>query len=159
MSCSPEPYSHSENKAKVDLNLSNYATKSDLKIVTSVHSSNFAEVVNLANFKSDVNEFKNVPSDLNTLKTVLAMSLILANLSTKQIIILKDIEDKMNSITNLTITAPLSALEIMIANIGTLVEKASYVEKIKEIEGKYFTTCDYNNFTNNIIDAKIKIKN
>ena len=31
-----------------------------------------------------------------------------------------------------------------------------YDSKISDIEGKYFTTSDYNKFTNDILDAKIK---
>ena len=34
-----------------------------------------------------------------------------------------------------------------------------YSPKISEIEGKYFTTSDHNNFTRDIIDARIKQKN
>ena len=32
------------------------------------------------------------------------------------------------------------------------------LQKKKEIESKYFTTCDYNKFMNDIIEAKVKIK-
>ena len=37
------PYGHSKNKIKVELDLSNYATKSDLKSATGVDISQFAE--------------------------------------------------------------------------------------------------------------------
>ena len=33
----PEPYRHSKNQTKVELDLSNYATKSDLKSATSIN--------------------------------------------------------------------------------------------------------------------------
>ena len=39
-----------------------------------------------------------------------------------------------------------------------LVKKTDYGAKISEIEGKYFTTSDYNNFTSDILEAKIKQK-
>ena len=39
-----------------------------------------------------------------------------------------------------------------------LSEKAGYDAEIKDIKNKYFTTYDYNKFTNNILDAKITAK-
>ena len=45
----PEPYSHNKNKIKVKLDLSNYATKSDLKWPTSIDTSKFARKIDLAN--------------------------------------------------------------------------------------------------------------
>ena len=40
-SCFTEPYSHNKNKIKVELDLSNYATKSDLKRVISINTPKF----------------------------------------------------------------------------------------------------------------------
>ena len=37
-------------------------------------------------------------------------------------------------------------------------KKADYDAEIKDIKDKYFTTSDYNKFTNNILDAKITAK-
>ena len=39
-----------------------------------------------------------------------------------------------------------------------LSKKFDYDEKILGIEGKYFTTSDNNDFTNNMLNAKIKVK-
>ena len=39
-----------------------------------------------------------------------------------------------------------------------LVKKIDCDTKVKDIEGKYFTTADYNKFTNVILDIKIKQK-
>ena len=39
-----------------------------------------------------------------------------------------------------------------------LVKKTDYDTKVKDIEGKYFTSADYNKFTNVILDIKIKQK-
>ena len=44
----------SGRRMKVELDLSNYVTKTDLKNATAVHTSSFAKKINLANFKSDV---------------------------------------------------------------------------------------------------------
>ena len=59
---------------KVELDLSNYATKADFKNGTDAVTSKFAKKVDLANLKSQVDKvnignLKNVPSGLNSLKT------------------------------------------------------------------------------------------
>ena len=69
----PEPKSSGE-KVKVELDLSNYATKANLKNETGVDTSKFAEKVDLANVKSkvdklDIDKLKNVPSGLSSLKS------------------------------------------------------------------------------------------
>ena len=50
----PEPYIHSRNKIKVELDLFNYATKSDLKITTGGDTSKFTQMVNLVSLKLDI---------------------------------------------------------------------------------------------------------
>ena len=55
-----------------ELNLSNYATKTDLKNATVVDTSTFAKKVDLANLKSDVDKLdidklKNVPTNLSNM--------------------------------------------------------------------------------------------
>ena len=59
---------------KIELNLSNYATKADIKNTTGVDTSNFDRKADLADLKSDVDKsdngkLKNVPSNLSHLKT------------------------------------------------------------------------------------------
>ena len=58
---------------KVELDLSNYATKADFKNVTGVDTSDLSKNTDLANLKSeneklDIDKIKNVPSGLNSLK-------------------------------------------------------------------------------------------
>ena len=43
MSCFPEPHTISKNKIEVELDLSNYVTKSDLKNASGVDTSDFAK--------------------------------------------------------------------------------------------------------------------
>ena len=59
---------------KCELDLSNYATKLDLKNVTGVDTLDFAKKAYLANLKRDVDKLdidklKNVPSNLSNLKS------------------------------------------------------------------------------------------
>ena len=68
----PKPNSLGTN-VKVELDLSNYATKADLKNVTGVDGSDFAKTIDLANLKFgvdklDVDKFKNIPTNLRNLK-------------------------------------------------------------------------------------------
>ena len=54
-------------RIKVELDLSNYATKTDLKNATGVDTSKFAKRVDLANLKFsvdklDIDQLKNVPT-------------------------------------------------------------------------------------------------
>ena len=69
---------------------------------------------------------------------------------------IKDIEDKIPSITNLATTVALTAVENKIPNVNTLVKKAYYDAKISEIEKKCFTPSDFNKVTNDNSDAKVK---
>ena len=50
------PYKSSSNNIKVELDLSNYATKNDLKNITHVDVSSFASKTNLAALKSEVDK-------------------------------------------------------------------------------------------------------
>ena len=68
---------------------------------------------------------------------------------------INEIEGKIASIINLATTAALNVVENKISNVSDLIKKIDYDENIKDIEGKYFTTPDYNKFTDNILDVKI----
>ena len=122
----PEPKS-SGGRVKVELDLSNYATKADLENATGVDTSKSAKKVDLANLKSDVDKLdidklKNAPSNLNNLKSkvdkldvdkLVPVPVHLSKLSdvVKNDVVKKDvynakienIEDKIPDITNLLI--------------------------------------------------------
>ena len=59
----------STRRVKNKLDLSNYATKADLKNATGVDTSKFAEKVDLASLIFDVDKLKNRPSGLRSLKS------------------------------------------------------------------------------------------
>ena len=63
----PEPKS-SGRRVKVELDLSNYAAKGDLKSATGIDTSDFAKKVDLATLKSNIDKLEKVPNDLNNLK-------------------------------------------------------------------------------------------
>ena len=76
----PKPQSHKEN-VKIKVDLSNYATKADIKNFTHVDTSNFALKMNLANLKTEVDKIdtdklKTVPVDLSKLSNVVKNEVI-----------------------------------------------------------------------------------
>ena len=63
------PYKSSSNNIKVELDLANYTTKTDLKNITHVDVSSFASKTNLAALKTeadkiDAHKLKTTPTDL-----------------------------------------------------------------------------------------------
>ena len=54
MSFFPEPYTHRKNKTEVELDLSDYGTKPNLKNVTDVDKLKFAKKTGLASLKSEI---------------------------------------------------------------------------------------------------------
>ena len=119
----PKPKSLGAN-AKVELDLSNFETKTDLKNATGVDTSSFAKKTDLANLKSDVNKLyidklKNIPT-ISNLKSkvdkldVDKLVLVPVNLSklsdmVKNYAKIKDIEDKIPDTTNLATNTTLNA--------------------------------------------------
>ena len=128
----PKPNSVRAN-VSVELDLPNYATKTDLKNATGFDTLSFAKKIDLANLKSDVDKLdidglKNITTNLSNLKSnvdkldVDKLVPILADLSRlgdvlKNDVVKKDvcnakitnIEDKIPSITNLATNASLNA--------------------------------------------------
>ena len=71
----PKPYEPFGGNINVRVDLSNYATKDDIKNITHVDTSRFALKTNLANLKSEVNKLdgdklKSIPTDLSKLSDV-----------------------------------------------------------------------------------------
>ena len=110
---------------KIELDLSNYATKTDLKKATEVDTSSFAKNIDLANLKSDVDkldidELKHVssglskvdkldvdklvpvPIDLSKLSDVVENYVVKKDVYNAKI---KNIKDKIPDITNLATNA------------------------------------------------------
>ena len=60
--------------------------------------------------------------------------------------------------TTAVLNTRISAVENKTPSVSGLVKKTNYGAKTKDIEGKYFTTADCNNFASDILDVKIKRK-
>ena len=79
----PKPQSHEEN-IKVEIDLSNYATKEDIKNITHVDTLRFALKTNLTNLKTevdklDIDKLLPVPTDLNKLSNVVKNDVVKKN--------------------------------------------------------------------------------
>ena len=75
------PYKSSNSNVKVELDLTNYATKTDLKNITHVDASNYALKTNLAALKTEVDKIdtdklKTVPDDLAKLTNVVKNEIV-----------------------------------------------------------------------------------
>ena len=119
----PEP-KYLGGRVRVELDLSNYTTKTDLKNAPGVDTSKFAKKVDLASLKSNVDKLgtdklKNVPTNLSNLKSkedkldvdkLVPVPVDLSKLSdvVKNDVVKKDVynaEDKVPDITNLAANA------------------------------------------------------
>ena len=71
----PKPSNHKENTIKVKIDLTNYATKEDIKNITHVNTSNFALKTNLSSLRTyvdklDIDKLVPIPNDLSKLSNV-----------------------------------------------------------------------------------------
>ena len=77
----PKSFKSFGKNINVKVDLSNYATKPDLKNITHVDTSSFASKANLANLKTEVykldtDKLKTVPVDLSKLSNVVQKELV-----------------------------------------------------------------------------------
>ena len=75
------PYKSSSNNVKIELDLTNYVTKTELKNITHVDVSNFASKTNLSALKTevdkiDVDNLKTTPTDLAKLSNVVKNDIV-----------------------------------------------------------------------------------
>ena len=128
----PKPYEPFGGDINVKVDLSNYATKSDLKNATGIDTSKLAAKSDLVSLKAevdklDIDKLKGVPTDLSNLKSKAGKLHIgklettpvdlskLSNLAKNDVIKkteynakIKNIEDKIPNITNLAIKTTLN---------------------------------------------------
>ena len=126
----PKPKSLGAN-VKVELDLSNYASKTDLKNATGVYASSFAKKTDLANLnnlksevdKIDVDKLVPIPVDLSKLSDVVKKDVIKKDLYNAKI---KNIEDKIPDITNLaTNGTPNAKINVVKSEIPSIIHLAT----------------------------------
>ena len=144
MSAYYPPYRSSSNNVKLELDLTNYATKTDLKNITHVDVSSFASKTNLAALKTevdkiDVDKLKTVPDDLAKLSNVV-----------KNKVVKKTDFSADNYVTRTKFSTDTNSVD----------DKIDKVEKkipdISSLETKRNVTTLVNNLNNRIDNLKIK---
>ena len=173
------PYKSSSNNVKVELDLTNYATKTDLKNIVHVDVSSFASKTNLAALKTEVDKtdtdkLKTAPSDLAKLTNAIENDVVKkTDYNTK----LTSIEAQIagltkNTVDNLADITKLKAIDTnsfvnktkFSADINTLDDKIDGVEKKKpDISGLATkTSLNYylqtSTFNSKVTEVENKIK-
>ena len=116
------PYKSSSNNIKVELDLTNYATKTDLKNITHVDASSFTSKTNLAALKTEVDNI-----DTDKLKAAPADFAKLTNA------IENDVVKKTNYSTKVT------SIEAQIAGLTkNIVDNLADITKLKAIDTNSF---------------------
>ena len=136
----PKPYRAFGRNAKVELDLSSYATKADLKNATGINTSNFTLISNFASLKAevhkiDVDKLKIVLADLSKLSNVVNNDVVKKIVYDKLVTEVHDI-DTSGFVLKTKHNTDKSELVNKISNTSELVKKVGCNAKISEIEGK-----------------------
>ena len=132
------PYKSSNNNVKVELDLTNYATKTDLKNITHVDVCSFASKTNLAALKTELDKI-----DVDKLKTTPVLAK-LTNAAEHDIVKKTDYDTKMTSI------------EAQIAGLTkNTVDNLADITKLKAIDTNSFVTRTKFSADTNALDDKI----
>ena len=133
------PYKSSSNNVKVELDLTNYATKADLKNITHVDVSSFASKTNLAALKTEIDKI-----DTDKLKTAPTDLAKLTNAIENDVVKKTDYNTKVTSI------------ETQIAGLTkNTVDNLADITKLKAIDTNSFVTRTKFSADTNALDDKI----
>ena len=141
------PYGSSRGGIKVELEMSNYATKTDLKNVTHVDVSSFPSKTNIANLKTevdklDIDKLTLVPSDLAKLSNVVKNDVVKKSEYNKLVTKVDNIDTTEFAKKNKyekdgsDFEDKNSKIDKKIVDVSGLVKKTDFNTKFTEIEGK-----------------------
>ena len=135
----PKPYEPFSGDINVTVDLSNYATKDDIKNITHVDTSSFALKINLTNLKTkvdklDIDKLATVPVDLSKLSNVVK-NVVKKAVYDKLVAKVNNI-DTSDFVLKINFNTKFTGLENKIPNTSDLVKKTDYNTKITEIEDK-----------------------
>ena len=136
----PKPYEPFSGDINVKGDLSNYATKTDIKNISHVDTSSFALKTNLANLKSEVNKLDidkliPIPADLRKLSNLVKNDVVKKTLYIKLVTKVDNI-DTSGFVLKTKYDIDKSELENKVPDTSAFVKKTDYNTKITEIEGK-----------------------
>ena len=181
----PKPFnSHFGDSIKVKIDLSNYATKADIKNISRIDPSSFALKTNLADLKGEVDKLdigKLVPTPVdlsklsdvvkNDVKKTVYNKLVakLDNIDTSDFVLKTkyntdktELENKIPDISNLATKTALTAIENKIPSFSNLVKKTDY-NKVTDVENKinnhnkdkYVHTSEFNKLPADVFNARL----
>ena len=136
----PKPYELFRRDVNVEVDWSNYATKTDIKNISHVYTSNFALKSNLMSLKTevdkiDIDKLVPVPVDLSKLYDVVKNDVIKKTLYEKLVTKVNGV-DASAFVLKTKYNTDKKELEKKIPDTSGLVKKTDYNAKITEIEGK-----------------------
>ena len=136
----PKPYEPFGRDISVEVDFSNYATKTDIKNIAHVDTSSFALKTNLASLKTevdklDIDKLAPVPVDLIKLSDVVKNDIDKKTVYDKLVTKVNSIDTR-GFLLKTKYDTDKSELENKIPDANGLVKKTDYDAKITEIEGK-----------------------
>ena len=181
----PKPFnSHFGDSIKVKIDLSNYATKTDIKNISHVDTSRFASKTNLAKTEVDklyIDELVPISADLSKLSNVVKNDVVkktvydklvpkVDNIDTSDFVLntkhnsdKTELEKKIPDISNFATKTALTIVENKIPDVSSLLKKADNDTKITDIENKlnnhdhdkYIDTTEFNKLAADVFNARI----
>ena len=127
------------------------------KLIVAVNKENDKNT-ELKTLKTKINKLDKKMIDATTLIHINQYNTNKQSLMRKLELLIKKLLDLIGLITAAVLDAKIRAVVNKIPKLNGLVQKTDYDIKILEIDGKCFTTSDYNKLTNDILDTKIKQK-
>ena len=128
----PKPYEPFGGNINVKVDLSNYATKADIKNISHVDTSSFALKTNLANLKTEVDKLVPIPVDLSKLSDVVKNDVAKKVVYDKLVTKINNIDTSGFTLKTKYDTDKLE-LENTIPDTSGLVKKTDYNTKITKI--------------------------
>ena len=135
------PYKSSSNNIKVELDLTNYATKTDLNNITHVDTSSFASKTNLAALKTevdkiDVDKLKTAPVDLAKLTNAVENDLVKKTVYNTKV---TSIEGQIARVTKNAIDNLVDITKLKAIDTNTFVLKTKLASDVTTLENKIDT--------------------
>ena len=132
------PYRSSSNNIKVELDLSNYATKDDVKNITHVDVSSFASKTNLAALKTEVDKtdadkLKPTPADLAKLTNAVEHDVVK---KTDYNIKVTSIEAQIAGLTKNTVDNLADITKLKAIDTNSFVNKTKFSADINTLDDK-----------------------
>ena len=153
----PKPYEPFNENINVKVDLSNYATKTDIKNISHVDTSSFALKTNLSSLKTevdklDIDKLIPVPADLSKLSNAVKNDVVKKTVY-KKLVAKVDNIDTSDFVLKTKYNTDKTELPNKIPDTSGLVKKTNYNTKITELENKI---PDINNLATKTLAHKVE---